>query len=191
MTATMNDVERARAEPAADELPAAVPALLAVLRQLGRLLKDLTDAQYEMKPVGVVSSSIGGHVRHNLDHIDALLSGLDSGLIDYDARERGTEVERSRHAALAALRRQEEQLLSICWPLQWQSLRLSALVTPDGERVNVETSLDRELSFVLSHTIHHNALIGVMAKLLGVRVAATFGYAPSTLAHRLGKTCAR
>ena len=191
MPATMTEVARVSEEVEHGDLPPAVPALIAVLRQLTRLLLELTDMQYTMKPVGVVSSSIGGHVRHNLDHIDALLSGLESGLIDYDARERGTEVERSRHAALAAIQRQEEQLISICWPLQWQALRLSALITPDGERVNVETSLDRELSFVLSHTIHHNALIGVMAKLLGVRVPATFGYAPSTLAHRLGKTCAR
>jgi hypothetical protein len=42
----------------------------------------------------------------------------------------------------------------------------------------VETSLDRELAFVLSHTIHHNALIGVMAKLLGGAAAGRIRIRP-------------
>ena len=57
--------------------------------------------------------------------------------------------------------------------------------------VDVPTSPGRELAFVLSHTVHHNALIRVMVKLLGADVPADFGYAPSTLAHRKARTCVR
>ncbi len=60
-----------------------------------------------------------------------------------------------------------------------------------GVPVQVETTVGRELAFVLSHTIHHNALIGVMAAMLGVPVPDRFGYAPSTLVHLEKRACAR
>src|SRR6516164_8962033 len=84
-------------------LPPAVVPLVGVLRQTAALLGSLTDEQYALKPVGVVPSSVGGHVRHCLDHIDAILRGSGDGLLDYDRRERGTDVELSRAAALETI----------------------------------------------------------------------------------------
>jgi hypothetical protein len=55
----------------------------------------------------------------------------------------------------------------------------------------VETTVGRELAFVLSHTVNHNALIAVMALTLGVPVPDRFGYAPSTIAHLEEVTCVR
>ena len=172
-------------------LPPAVVPLVGVLRQTAALLGTLTDDQYARKPVGVVPSSVGGHVRHCLDHVDALLRGAGDGLLDYDRRERGTDVERSRTAALESIRRQERQLLDLPWPSGHRPLRLSVLVSPDAPPSVVLSSLDRELAFTLSHTIHHGALIAVMAKLLGVAVPPAFGYAPSTLAHGRRVPCVR
>ncbi len=171
--------------------PAAIPPLAAVLRQLAELVDVLTDEQYVQKPVGVVPSSIGGHIRHNLDHVDALLAGVARGEIDYDQRRRGTEIETSRQAALTALRRQERELLAFASRGEDQPLRLKVLVSSSLPPIEAETSVGRELSFVLSHTIHHNALIGVMASLLGVPVPERFGYAPSTIAHLEKGPCAR
>jgi uncharacterized damage-inducible protein DinB len=159
------------------------------LRQLADLIGRLTDQQYTLRPVGVVSSSIGGHIRHNLDHVDALLAATELGALDYDQRRRGTRVETSRHAALQAIDRLEQQLLQLPSGIEQQSLRLTTLVASSKPSVEVETSVGRELAFVLSHTIHHNALIGVMAKLLGVAVPDRFGYAPSTIAHLEKKAC--
>ena len=82
--------------------PAAV-ALVAVLRQLAELLGAMTDEDYARKPVGVVASSVGGHVRHNLDHVAALLEAVATGELDYDCRARGTPVETCRRAALVRL----------------------------------------------------------------------------------------
>jgi uncharacterized damage-inducible protein DinB len=169
----------------------AVPPLVAVLQQLADLVGSMTDEQYARKPVGVVPSSVGGHVRHNLDHVEAVLAGLDGGLIDYDRRRRGTPVEGCRRAALEAIRRMERQLLALPDRPGRLLLRLSVLLTPDGPPAEVTTTLGRELAFALSHTIHHNSLIAVMAKLMGVPVPADFGYAPATIAHREARTCAR
>jgi hypothetical protein len=169
----------------------AVPPLVALLRQLADLIGSLTDEQYSRKPVGVVPSSVGGHVRHSLDHIDAILAGLEDGRIDYDRRRRGTAVERCRRAACEAIGRLERQLLALSGESGRRPLRLSVLLTPAGPPVEVTTTLGRELAFALSHTIHHNSLIAVMAKLMGGPVPADFGYAPATIAHREGRTCVR
>ena len=43
--------------------------LIALLQQLADVVDRLDDGQYVQKPVGVVPSSVGGHVRHCLDHV--------------------------------------------------------------------------------------------------------------------------
>lgn len=179
------------AEPPRGREPAAVRPLVGLLRQLSDLIETLTDDEYTRKPVGIVESSIGGHVRHNLDHIAALLRGLPTGRLSYDHRDRGTDVECDRLAALEAILRLEDELLAFAWDEMPQRVVLESLVSPDLPPVVTVTSPERELAFVVSHTIHHNALIRVMVKLLGGDVPADFGYAPSTLAHRKVRTCVR
>lgn len=171
--------------------PPAVRALVGLLHQLFDLVETLTDDEYACKPVGVVESSIGGHVRHNLDHVEALLRGLRTGEVCYDHRDRGTDIERDRVAALEALLRLERQLLTFPWAGVPPLLRLSALVAPDLPPVETATTPERELAFVVSHTVHHNALIAVMAKLLGAGLPAEFGYAPSTIVHKRSRPCVR
>ena len=40
------------------------------------------------------------------------------------------------------------------------------------------------MQFLLSHTVHHYALIGAILRLSGVEPPAGFGLAPSTLRHQ-------
>ena len=171
--------------------PLAVRPLVGLLHQLFDLVETLTDEEYIRKPVGVVESSIGGHVRHDLDHIEALLRGLPTGEVCYDHRDRGTDVERDRAAAMDAMLRLERALISFPWSDVPHLLRLSALIAPDLPPVVTVTSPDRELAFVVSHTVHHNAIIGIMAKLLGTGRPAEFGYAPAPIAHQRRRTWAR
>jgi uncharacterized damage-inducible protein DinB len=172
-------------------LPATVLPIVAVLRQLADVIRTLTDEQYRSKPVGAVSSNVGSHVRHCLDHVEALLASLEEGELSYDRRQRGTEVETNREAALEVIRRQERQLLAFRSHAERRPLRLSAMVSSGLPPTVVETTVGRELAFVLSHTVHHNALIAVMAQTLGIPVPERFGYAPSTIAHLEKAGCAR
>jgi uncharacterized damage-inducible protein DinB len=173
------------------QLPAAILPIVAVLRQLADVIRAMTDEQYRRKPVGVVSSNVGGHVRHCLDHVEALLAGVEEGEVNYDHRRRGTEVETNREAALEVIRRQQRQLLAFPLHSERRPLRLSAMVSSCLPPTEVETTVGRELAFVLSHTVHHNALIAVMAQTLGIPVPERFGYAPSTIAHLEKAACAR
>ena len=171
--------------------PPAVGPLVGLLDQLLDLIESLSDEEYARKPVGVVQSSVGGHVRHNLDHVDALLRGLRAGEVNYDHRDRRTDVERDRLAALAEILRLKRELNAFPWHAVPHPVRLTALVAPDRPPVTAVTSADRELAFVVSHTIHHNAIIGIMARLLGTALPTDFGYAPSTIVHQRSRPCAR
>lgn len=174
------------ANRAADRpLPSSVLALVAALRQLLELVEGMTDEQYTRRPK-TAGGSIGGHVRHNLDHVSALLVGLPTGTIDYDRRERGTPVETDRRLAAAALGELERRLTDARWGDPAEPLRVTTLVSPDLPPIRLETSWEREVTFVLSHTIHHNALIGLLAALVDAPVPPGFGYAPSTLAYQRG-----
>jgi uncharacterized damage-inducible protein DinB len=172
---------------AADEL---VGALTAALRQVHDLLDGMTDEQYGRRPGGALASSIGGHVRHNLDHVAGLLTGLPGGAVDYDRRERGTVIETDRLAAMATTRRLQHDLARVDWDGLPGAVRLTVLPFPDRPPVELLTTPDRELAFVLSHTIHHNALIAVIAAAVGAAVPPGFGYAPATVAYQRGRPCA-
>lgn len=171
--------------------PPAVGPLIGLLQQLFDLVESLTPEQYTRTPVGVVESSVSGHVRHNLDHVAALLRGLGAGELNYDHRDRGTDVERDRLAAMTAIVGLERELAEFPWGELPQLVTLSALVAADLPPTRVVSSPERELAFVVSHTVHHNALIRVMVKLLGADLPADFGYAPSTVQHQGSRACAR
>lgn len=163
----------------------------AALRQLADLLEATSDEQYVRKPVGVIAGSLGGHVRHCLDHFEALCSGVSTGVMDYDDRERGTLVETDRSAARGSIRRLKDRVALLDVSMLPRAVRVRSMLDGDGTSIDALSSLGRELAFVLSHTVHHNALIAAMCRTLGVPIAERFGYAPSTVAHLAGSTCAR
>ena len=49
-----------------------------------------------------------------------------------------------------------------------------------GATVTVRSSVSREVAFLVSHTIHHNAIVGQMMRARGLEVAPRFGLAPAT-----------
>jgi uncharacterized damage-inducible protein DinB len=170
------------AHHAADHDSPALP-LVALLGQLGDLLATLDDTQYVKSPVGAMTSSIGAHVRHSLDHVEAIRHARRTGVVDYDTRVRGTAVEGDRSAALRAIHDHAEALS------KWQpddlllDVAMSVLLSADGPPLMVRTTLGRELAFAVNHTIHHNAMLAAMVATLGGQAPERFGYAPSTVRY--------
>ena len=167
----------------ANEGSAQVRALVQILDELASLVTSLSDEQYRADSVGVMTGSIGGHVRHCLDHVRALVVGLEQCLLNYEQRERGTDIEYHRVSALSAMNNLIQSLAVITPEMLAWPLRVTAMPTSDGPVVEYASSVGREVSFVASHTIHHNAVIAAMARTLGAAVPERFGYAPSTMAY--------
>jgi hypothetical protein len=155
------------------------------LRQALRLLDRLDDAAYATTPPGMAPHRAGGHLRHIVEFYQAFLRGAESFHIDYDARRRDLEIERSRVAAMAAIR-------TIIREIQTSpAIRYEAIVwvrmedAPAGlvREPFMESSISRELQVLSSHTIHHFALISMTLRLHGIEMDPGFGMAPSTLRY--------
>ena len=165
------------------------------LRELRTLLSGLTPAQYGARAGDLFADgTIGGHVRHCLDHARALCDAGRNGIVDYDHRTRGTSIETDPAAAGAEIERLIVLIEGLSTVDPDHPLGVSVMTSREGESVMLRSSLARELAFVLSHTIHHNAIIRGIALSQGRAVPDSFGFAPSTLAHRDasgGTGCAR
>jgi uncharacterized damage-inducible protein DinB len=175
----MNAVARARVAIQATHA-SPVSALRGRLDELMRLILALPKEAYCAR-TSRVSGSIGEHVRHVLDHISGLVVTCPSAVLTYDQRTRGTAVETEPSAAVreimrldAALERWGDRSLD-------EPIAVAAVMTTDGQSVTGWSTLARELAFVMSHTIHHQAIVALLMELQGSDVPdERFGYAPST-----------
>ena len=157
---------------------------LRFLRQAADLLATLPDDAYTLARPPVFRSGIGAHLRHCLDHYQSFLSGLTTGRIDYDARKRDQTTERSREAAATVISSIIDRLNSLtatdlARPVQ-------SKVDCGGENLDAMWTVStapRELQFLISHTVHHYALISMILRLQVLDTPADFGIAPSTLRH--------
>jgi uncharacterized damage-inducible protein DinB len=149
---------------------------IALLSQAREAVSCLTQEQYAQAPQGF-HSSIGQHIRHILDHYKSLLHAQ-GDLVDYEKRERNTPVENDPASALTHITQVSNQLFQL--PARRLRLQIEACHA-DAQTTTAHTSTERELMFVLSHTVHHFAIIGIYLRVLGVSAPADFGVAPSTL----------
>jgi uncharacterized damage-inducible protein DinB len=165
--------------------------LVDVLEQLASAIRPLTPAQYARRPHSHAGGSIGAQVRHCLDHVAALLNAGESGRLDYDQRQRGTPVEADAGVALETIRTLQRRLDALPPGRLDRAVTVRALLSPGAPPLELPSSLARELAYVVSHTTHHNAIIGFMVRAEGGATPERFGYAASTLAWLQEAGCAR
>jgi uncharacterized damage-inducible protein DinB len=118
-------------------------------------------------------------VRHCLDHIAALVTWQPAETLSYDRRVRGTAVECDPAEALRRILRLKAALQRWGGRTIDDPVRITSIVAP-GDSVIGWSTLGRELAFVASHTVHHQAVIAVLLSVLGLAVPDRLGYAPST-----------
>lgn len=153
------------------------------LRQGLALIESISDTVYVRNFPPMYRSGIGPHFRHCLDHFSSFLDGSASGRVDYDSRARDPRVESDR-AHAAALIRELIRRLGEFDPARLDQDVLSKTDCGGQEPEPWSRSTHkRELQFLVSHTVHHYALIALIARHQGVEPPPTFGMAPSTLRH--------
>jgi uncharacterized damage-inducible protein DinB len=172
----MTAVDRAqrRSDP-----PAAAAALQRQLEGLRHVIDSVPAELYRASP-SRASGSIGAHVRHCLDHVRVLVSHCAGAAMTYDARLRGTGVETETRDAAAEIDRLCAALADLPPSRLDERIVLRSQTDRDGTAAQVETTMGRELAFVVQHTIHHAAIINVLLDAAGCATPSGFGYAPST-----------
>ena len=160
-----------------------------ILSQLVNLIDKMEPGQYN-SPVNALSeSSIGSHVRHIIEFYECLLIGAESGLVNYDARNRNHLLETDSYFALSVLVETINKINKIdCDRMLMLSMDLSA----DGAPFIVDTTLYRELAYNIEHAIHHMAIIkiGVVFAYPTIVIENNFGVAYSTIRFKT-KLCAQ
>src|SRR5882724_6633730 len=146
-------------------------------------IKNISDPAYSQGIDRISYSGVGGHFRHCLDFYQSFLTGISDGRIDYDKRVRDESIEKNRAAACARIENTIKVLHSLslsCFPARIL-VNLEGDSESDGNLGWSWSSARRELQSLLSHTIHHYALIAMMLRLQGYELSSDFGVAPSTL----------
>lgn len=152
------------------------------LERIDGLLARLESGDYTHRQVS--ADPIGKHVRHVLEHYESLLQGID-GRIDYETRARDPEVETDPRVASERIAGIRERLAALPEMDAPASVRVRYTAASDDQTVTgIESTLERECHFVLSHTVHHMALIALLAQRYGHGVPEGFGVAGSTLRYR-------
>jgi uncharacterized damage-inducible protein DinB len=129
--------------------------------------------------------NIGKHIRHISDHFLALKHGMNTKLVDYNNRNRGTEIESSCDAALLQI----QQL--IAWletseandnsiDLDQEIKIFSEIDCLKTQNMTFSSNIAREFLYLINHTIHHAAHITIIAKQNGVKIPLNTGMAPCT-----------
>lgn len=152
-----------------------------ILMQLAEVIGQLSDADYA-RPLDVFSgNTIGKHVRHILEFYELLVKSTETGLLNYDRRQRDLRLEVD---TLEALRRISAIDRAIQRLDLTQTLQLEADLM--GQTVSIPSSFSRELLYNIEHAIHHMALIqvGINDTFSSIELPPHFGVAYSTVQYQ-------
>lgn len=154
-----------------------------LLYQGSEILTTLTPADYVAIDARSLGGSIGGHIRHCVEFYRVFLRGLETGNLDYDARPRDAAIENDPAEARLAIAITRHSLAKVA-EFYDPETPLQILENHSGGASSWSaSSVSRELRFLLSHTIHHFALIAILLRLKGLEIPVNFGVAPSTIQH--------
>lgn len=163
-----------------------VEGCLRCIGQCGELLDQIPPDAYA-RPGADGDSSIGAHVRHLLDRFHCFFAGLDGSRVDYDDRRRDPAVEAGPDAARSALAAAARRLEGLdLTAVEREPMTVRETAHPLGPRVEVSSTVGRELMALVTHSTHHLAIMTVIARRHGFAVDIDIGKAPSTLIRERG-----
>ena len=163
-----------------------------LLHQGRKLIEAMSDEAFTVAIPPLSNHGVGCHFRHCLDYYQCFLDGVEAGRINYDHRRREPRLETERGYALGVIDHTVERLEAATAtgdrPLAVSGD--SAGAPPLAEEGSAgdgliwsRSTLLRELQGLVSHTVHHYALISMLLRTLHIDPGPEFGVAPSTLEH--------
>lgn len=154
---------------------------LEIVQQAKHFLSEIHKDDYTQAVKPHLSGSAGAHMRHVLDHYLALMAGIKLGVVDYNKRNRYSDIETCPETAMQTWEKVEAWLTQVCsMPMDTQLDVISETCVMKTQYAQVPSTLARELVFVSSHAIHHFSLMAVMRSLQGKSTPEYFGIAPAT-----------
>lgn len=148
------------------------------LIQVKELLIQIDDTDYALRCTELSNASIGEHTRHIIEMFYCLTNEYQSGIVNYDKRERNHLLETDTNFAVKQI---DLLLSSIDKPNKELVLQQSGV----DKTISLNTNYFRELVYNLEHCIHHQALIKIGLQLnFDYTIDDNFGVAFSTIEFR-------
>jgi hypothetical protein len=155
-----------------------IPSINNNLNELIDLLNQLPENEYSKPCFELSGATIGEHTRHIVEMFQCLNRNYDSGLVNYDKRNRNVLIQTNTDFAI-------QMILDIKNEITKENKNLELQQMIDGVAIKIESNYHRELLYNLEHCIHHQALIKVaVLKCESVAVNENFGVARSTIEYR-------
>ena len=151
-----------------------------LLDQCELILDVVTDTDYAAPSQVMQGGSIGTHLRHTLDHYDAIVRRAAGEPIEYDRRTRGLPIETDRVLA-------KEHIASLRVGISGlegtgaDEVRIHVMISGEGREAVLRSTVAREVAFATHHGVHHVAMMKAIAAEMGVELDADIGKAPSTI----------
>ncbi len=160
---------------------ASVQGCIEACERCGQVLDAITPEHFAS--AGRDHQPIGAHLRHSLEHMICFVQGLPDGLVDYDARARDEVMERDPAVFRKALNELKDSIRSISPECLSDAIRVRQTASLDSEPVVLGSTVERELVFLSSHTIHHVALVVQFCREEGIELPEEISLAYSTSAY--------
>jgi hypothetical protein len=155
-----------------------IPSINNSLDELIELLNQLSKEEYSEPCFELSGSSIGEHTRHIVEMFQCLNRNYNSGIVNYDKRDRNKLIQTNADFAIQAILDIKDGILK-----ENKNLELHQMM--DGIAIKIQSNYYRELLYNLEHCIHHQALIKVaILKSEKITVDSNFGVARSTIEYR-------
>ena len=146
-------------------------------KQITHLLSQLSYEDYTESHPELSNATIGEHTRHIIELYQCLLKSCDSGIVNYDLRERNLLIQSNTNYAI--------EIISVLLNEIEKPNKDFILQQGKNIDISVTTNYERELLFNLDHSIHHQALIKVaVLKNKSIQLDENFGVAKSTIEYR-------
>lgn len=148
------------------------------LDELIYLLDQLSDQDYSKSCQALSNATIGEHTRHILEMFQCLEQSYDSGILNYDNRQRNKQIQTETEFAKKCIIQIKKELKS-----ENKIIYLEQFI--DGLSMRIQSNYYRELLYNLEHCVHHQALIKVaVLQFKNIIIDENFGVARSTIAYR-------
>jgi len=168
-----------------------ISGCIEVLEQAEAFLCSSTQSSYQAITEPYFISSCGEHMRHVLDHFSAVSAHEQSGIIDYDSRQRGSDIETSIDSAQSTITQIKNWLCSVDNEKLEAPLFVQTEVSISTQDISHTPScLGRELIFASAHAIHHFSMMSIAMKMQNLQADTSFGMAPATQTHLRSVKCA-
>lgn len=160
-----------------------IPSLHKALNELVSLLNQLSNDDFTTPCKALSNSTIGEHTRHIIEMFQCLENQYESGVVNYDRRNRDYRIQTDTDFALQCIAAVKDQL-------EKENKKIILQQIVDSEELYIESNYFRELLYNLEHCIHHQALIKVaVLQCEHLQIDDDFGVARSTIEYR--KQCAQ